>query len=126
MGSGKIHLRSSWELAFATFLDTNEHILEWASEPFRIPYKNVMGKNTTYVPDFIIRYRTKDDVIKTELIEIKPHNQSVIKEGQNSNQRMVVANNMLKWVAARAFCKAQGIKFVVLTEHDIFAQTGKK
>jgi len=96
MGSGKIIMRSSWETAFATFCDNNDNILEWASEPIRIPYTNVMGKKTTYVPDFLIRYRTKNNLVITELIEIKPHNQSVIMEGQKPNQRIIMQNGLLQ------------------------------
>lgn len=127
IGKGKITYRSSWELKFCQFLDNNENILEWNSEGIRIPYRHpITGKNTTYVPDFLVRYRNKHNQVKTELIEIKPSNQSAIMEGQNSNQRAVVAVNHHKWASARAWCKAQGITFRVLTEKDIFSQTGKK
>jgi len=107
------------------FCDTNEHILEWASEPIRIPYKHpITGKNTTYVPDFLIRYRTKSNKIITELIEIKPYNQSVLKEGMNQNQRATIAVNEFKWASAKVWCKKQGIQFRILTEREMFAKSG--
>ena len=123
MGICKITYRSSWENHFCIFCDTNEHILEWASEEIRIPYRHpITGKKTSYVPDFLIRYRTAKNKIITELIEVKPANQSGITEGMNSNQRAVVAVNHAKWTAAKAWCKQQGIIFRIMTEHDMFQQ----
>ena len=127
IGKGQIIYRSSWENQFCIFLDTNEHILEWASEAIRIPYRHpITGKQTTYVPDFLVRYRDKNNKVLTELIEIKPHSQSVLKEGMNQNQRLTIAVNTAKWESARAWCKSQGISFRVLTELQMFAQSGKK
>ena len=123
IGKGKITYRSSWENHFCIFCDNNEHILEWASESIRIPYRHpITGKHTTYVPDFLIRYRTKNNKVLTELIEIKPANQSKLSEGMNTNQRATVAVNEYKWKAAAAWCKQQGIQFRVITEKDIFAR----
>jgi hypothetical protein len=127
IGTGSIIFRSSWENQFCIFLDTNDHIIEWSSEPLRIPYRHpITGKQTTYVPDFLIRYRTKTNQIVTELIEIKPHDQSILKEGMNQNQRATVAVNMAKWAMARIWCKKQGIVFRIITEHQMFAKSGKK
>lgn len=121
IGKGQIIYRSSWENHFCIFCDTNEHIIEWASEAVRIPYKHPLtGKQTTYVPDFLIRYRTAKNIIKTELIEIKPAGQSALTEGMNQNQRATVAVNHAKWFMAEKWAKSQGITFRVITEHDIF------
>ena len=127
VGKGKIIYRSSWENAFMNFCDTNVNILEWASEPIRIPYRNPLsGKQTTYVPDFLVRYKDKNGLVRTELIEIKPLDQSVLKEGMNANQRATVALNHAKWEMARKWCKQQGILFRVINKEDIFAVSGKK
>ena len=127
IGKGQIIYRSSWENHFCIFCDTNDHILEWASESVRIPYRHPLtGKQTTYVPDFLIRYRNASDQVITELIEIKPAGQSALKEGMNQNQRATVAVNHAKWEMARKWAKAQGIVFRVITEHDIFAKKGKR
>lgn len=121
VGKGTPTYRSSWELHFMRFCDNNDHILEWASEPMQIPYRNpVTGKQTVYVPDFLIRYRTANNTIKTELIEIKPHGQSALKEGQNAQTRATVAINMAKWEQARRWAKRHGISFRVITEKDMF------
>ncbi len=121
IGKGTIRLRSSWEFSFANFCDTNEHVLEWASEAIRIPYRHPLnGKNTTYVPDFLIRYKDKSGKIVTELIEIKPYKQSVIEGKMNGNQRATVAVNHQKWAAATAWCKKNGITFRVVTEKELY------
>lgn len=113
--------RSSWELHFMMFCDNNENIVEWASEPLRIPYRNPWsGKQSTYVPDFLVRYRDRTNKVITELVEIKPYKQSVIEGKQNANTRATVAINHAKWEQARRWCVKQGIKFRVITEKEIF------
>lgn len=127
VGTGKIIYRSSWELAFMTFCDTNEHILEWASEAIRIPYRNpITGKQTTYVPDFFVRYRDKNNQIITELVEVKPLDQAFLREGMNANQRATVAVNQAKWAMARAWCQRNGIRFRIASKDDIFVSSGRK
>lgn len=109
------------------FCDNNEHIINWASEPVRIPYRHPLtGKMTTYVPDFIITYRTKDNTVKAELIEIKPRSQSVVEEKMNEGQRAVVAVNYCKWDAASRWAKQNGLTFRVINEDQIFHQGTKK
>lgn len=123
VGNGVPTYRSSWELSFMNFCDNNPNVLEWASEPMRIPYRHPLtGKQTVYVPDFLIRYRERNNKIKTELIEIKPYKQSVIEGRMNANARATVAINQAKWEMARAWCKRQGITFRVITEKDMFRQ----
>jgi len=123
IGKGSIRMRSSWETSFASFLDLNDNILEWNSEGIRIPYKHPLkNKMTTYVPDFLIRYRDKKNNVITELIEIKPYGQAVLKEGMNANARATIAVNMAKWSAARKWCAQNGLKFRIITERELFRQ----
>ena len=64
--------RSSWEHAFMRFCDSNDNILQWASESISIPYRNPLtGKMTRYIPDFFVTYQDKNGTIKAEIIEIK-------------------------------------------------------
>ena len=61
------------------FLDNNEHVVNWASESISIPYRNpVTGRQSMYVPDFLITYRNRSNQLTAELVEIKPKKQSVI------------------------------------------------
>ena len=79
VGNHKPRYRSGWEHAFMRFCDNNEHILQWASESISIPYRNpITGKQSMYVPDFFITYRTRDNRVVAEVIEIKPKKQSIV------------------------------------------------
>ena len=121
VGNGLPRYRSGWEHSFMRFCDTNDNILQWASESVRIPYRNpVTGKMTNYVPDFLITYRTRDNTVKAELIEIKPSTQSLMSEGQNPRERAVIAVNYAKWHQATLWAKHNGLTFRVITEHDMF------
>jgi hypothetical protein len=125
VGRGAPQYRSSWEWAFMNFCDTNENILQWASEPVRIPYRHPLtGKTTTYVPDFIVTYRGPNNTMRAELIEIKPKKQSRLDEKMNSKDRAIVAINYAKWDAAQKWAKANGLVFRIITEDQIFHQGG--
>ena len=118
--------RSSWEFTFMNFCDNNPNILQWASEAIQIPYRHPLtGKQTIYVPDFLITYRTRNNTMRAELIEIKPKKQSVIESKMSSRDRAVVAINYAKWASATAWCKRQGITFRVVTEDDMFRNGSK-
>lgn len=120
--------RSSWELQFMRFCDTHPSIQKWASEAIAIPYRcPITGRQTIYVPDFFIQYIDKNSQVHTELIEIKPQNQTLReKVGRNKNNQIQYARNIAKWRAAQAWCKQQGIKFRVVNEQDIFHNGQKR
>ena len=116
--------RSSWEWAFMNFCDTHPSIQRWASEAVKIPYRNPLtGRQTIYVPDFLIQYLDKNNKLLTEIIEIKPSNQQLVeKVGRNPARATAYAINQVKWAAATNWCKNEGLKFRVLNETDIFHQ----
>ena len=122
VGKGKPTYRSGWELTCMIFCDTNDKVIKWASESIVIPYLHPFkGKRTNYIPDFFIVYQDKYGRPNAELIEIKPTAASIITEKvRNARQQAVIAINHAKWHSAKAFCKAQGIKFRVVTEDDLF------
>jgi len=121
VGKGSIKYRSGWEHICVRFCDNNEHILQWASESVKIPYKHPLtGKIKNYIPDFIITYRTKNNKVLAELIEIKPKKQSVIESKMSQRDRAVVAVNYAKWDAATKWAKRNGMMFRVVTEDHIF------
>jgi hypothetical protein len=120
-GNGTPRYRSGWELSFMKFCDTNDHVLQWASESIAIPYRHpITGKMTQYIPDFLITYRNRDNTVRAELIEIKPKSQSVIESKMNSRDRAVVAINYAKWDAATKWARKNGLIFRVITESDMF------
>jgi len=126
VGKGQPRYRSGWEFAFFQFCDNNESILEWASEAIAIKYRHPFtGKITNYVPDVFMRYRTRNNKICSELIEIKPRKQSIIEGRMTERDRMIVAINHAKWQAARVWCQRSGIVFRVLNEDSLF-HNGKR
>lgn len=127
VGKGVIRYRSGWEMTFMMFLDSNTNVLQWASEPLRIPYKHPFtGKMTHYVPDFLVTYRGKNNTVVAELIEIKPKKQSLIESKMSANERATVALNYHKWDAATKWAKRNGLSFRVINEDMIFHQGGKR
>ena len=121
MGKSVPTYRSSWEFAFMNFCDNNPAVINWASESIKIPYFNpVSGKNTIYVPDFLIVYVDANMRQHTELVEIKPLAEMTMETARSYKDKLMVAINMAKWAAADAWCKANNIRFRVVTEYDIF------
>lgn len=121
VGKGQPRYRSGWEHSFMRFCDLNDHILQWASEALTIPYRHPLtGKSTVYVPDFLITYRTRDNTVRAELIEIKPKKQSVVESKMSSRDRAVVAVNYAKWDAATKWARRNGMTFRVITEDQMF------
>jgi hypothetical protein len=128
MGTRMPLYRSSWEYTFMSFCDNNPSIQEWVSEGVKIPYRDPLtGKQTVYVPDFLITYLDKNMTKHVELIEIKPANQMLRERvGKNPYNQAQYVKNMAKWKAANIWCKNQGIKFRVINETDIFHNGSKK
>lgn len=117
--------RSGWEFTFCTFCDNNPSILEWSSEPVKIPYRDPLtGKATVYVPDFLIVYVDKNMKKHVELIEIKPSKQTFREQvGKNPYDQAQYVKNMAKWAVAREWARQRGAIFRVVTENDMFAKT---
>ena len=127
VGKGQPRYRSGWEMTFMMFLDSNDNILQWASESISIPYRNpITGKASMYVPDFFVTYRSRDNRTRAELIEIKPKKQSLIESRASDRDRAIVAVNYAKWDAATKWAKKNGLTFRVINEDQIFHQGSKK
>ena len=126
VGKGTPRYRSGWEHAFMRFLDNNDHVVNWASESLSIPYRNpVTGKQSMYVPDFLITYRNKNNQLIAELVEIKPKKQSVIESKMSAREGAVVAVNYAKWDAATKWARRNGLTFRVITEDEMFRNGNK-
>ncbi len=127
VGNKQPTYRSSWEFTFMRTCDTHPAIQKWASEAISIPYRcPITGRHTIYIPDFFIQYVDKNNKMHVELIEVKPQNQTLReKVGKNKNNQLQYVKNVATWRAAQAWCKAQGIKFRVVNETDLF-HTGKR
>ena len=126
VGKGTPRYRSGWEHAFMRFLDNNDHVVNWASESLSIPYRNpVTGKQSMYVPDFLITYRNKNNQLIAELVEINPKKQSVIESKMSARDGAIVATNYAKWDAATKWARRNGLTFRVITEDDMFRNGNK-
>lgn len=128
-GSYPIVLKSNWEEMFASIAcDMNPACLEWAYEPFKIPYKDPTadpfkypeGRSTVYVPDFLITFVTPEGRIRTSLVEIKPLKEAKMSESRDAKDMIQNIRNQAKWQAALRFCERRGgVEFLVLTEADV-------
>jgi hypothetical protein len=120
--------RSSWEFVFMRMLDEHAGVEKWASESIQIPYRDPLtGRHTIYVPDFFIMYCDKNGKKHSELVEVKPSNQTILeKVGKSQYNQQQYVKNLAKWEAANAWCKQQGIKFRVVNEDDIFHSGSKR
>lgn len=123
-----IMFRSSWELAFFKWLDTNNAILKWGSEELAIPYISPLdGRVHRYYPDLIIMYKDKTGALKKEIIEIKPYKQSVATPRMSDRDKQALIVNEAKWKYAADFAEQHGCVFRVLTERSMFLnKTNKK
>lgn len=127
VGKGEPTYRSSWEFAFMQFCDNNPAVVQWASEAIHVNYRNPFtGKNTIYVPDFLIIYVDKNGKRHGEVIEVKPSKETTMEAAKTQRDKAAVALNMFKWEAARKFCAAQGLKFRIVNEQDIFHGAKKR
>ena len=121
MGKRLPSYRSSWEFTFMSFCDNNPAVINWVSEGVKIPYFNpVSGKQTVYVPDFIVVYVDANQRQHTELVEIKPSKEATMESAKSYRDKLMVAMNMAKWAAADSWARSNGMRFRVVTEFDIF------
>ena len=126
IGTHPPYYRSSWELTFMRKCDEHPSILEWASEPIKIPYYNsIKNKHTVYVPDFLIIYIDADKNKIGELIEIKPMKQTVMEKAKTKYDKIQVELNTLKWQAAVEYAEQNGLKFRVMTEEQLYPNIKK-
>ena len=60
------------------YCDLRENVVSWQSEEKCLWYYDpVSKKKRRYFPDFIIRVQDSDGLIRTIMVEIKPHSQTV-------------------------------------------------
>lgn len=101
--------------------------MKWSSEEIWIPYLSPLDKRVhKYFPDFYIKYKTAEGIIKESLIEVKPKRQV---EGPKPQKRITqkqmyeikeYAKNQAKWAAAKEFCADRKWEFQILTEDHLF------
>ncbi len=119
-------MRSSWETRFAIWCDRNPSIVSWNSEETIVPYVcPTDGRVHRYFIDFRIEVKTKDNTIKTYLVEIKPFKQTLPPEKPSRATRRYLTEaatyvkNQAKWEAANRYARDRGWEFIVLTEKQL-------
>jgi hypothetical protein len=114
--------RSGWELQLMKQFDTSESVVLWNSEGIVVPYRSPLdGEMHRYFPDFLIKVKDRGGVVKTWMIEVKPHGQTQLRGTKRNTRKFLsevatFAVNQAKWAAADEFCKDQGWTFQVITE----------
>ena len=118
--------RSSWEIRFFNWCDSNPAIIKWSSEETIIPYVCPTDNRWhRYFPDAKIQVRDQDGVVKTYLVEIKPDAQTRPPEVPKKKTKryitevMTWGKNDAKWRAARSYCKDRNYEFVIITENHL-------
>jgi hypothetical protein len=121
-----IIMRSSWETRFASWCDKNPAVIKWSSEETIIPYRcPTDDKVHRYFVDFKIQIKTKDGLLKTYLIEVKPAKQTQppVYPGRNTQryltESMTFIKNQAKWKAATDWAKDRGYEFKIITEYEL-------
>ena len=120
----QIIYRSLWERKFMQYCDTTESVLEWGSEEFWIPYRSPVDQRVhRYFPDFHMKLKEKNGVVKRYVIEVKPLRQTKppIKKKTKTflYESMEYAKNQAKWKAARAYCQERLYEFKIITEKEL-------
>ena len=118
--------RSSWELKFMKWCDTNASVLEWGSEEIVIPYLSPVDQRIhRYFVDFYIKVQDRQGKITKYLIEIKPAKFTMqpVKPKRVTKRFIEEVRtwgvNQSKWKNATEFCDDRGWKFMVLTEREL-------
>jgi hypothetical protein len=125
IGNSRPFYRSSWELTVMTLLDQHPNVINWASESVSIPYVNPLtGKQSVYIPDFLVLYKDKSGKQRAELIEVKPSKEAIAENAKSKRDKAALLINTAKWAAAMSWCKKNGISFRILTEADLYISKG--
>lgn len=109
------------------FCDENANILEWSSEEIIVKYFNLIDNRIhRYFPDFLIKVKEKNGLIRTKMVEIKPDKQTRSPNKPTKTTRRYIKEcetfliNNLKWKAAEQYCKERGWEFMIITEKNLF------
>ena len=104
----------------------NNSIISWASEEFSIPYVSPKDNRVhKYYPDYLIKVKEKNDMIKTYVVEVKPYKQTLPPKTPKRKTKsyltecVTYAVNQAKWKAAKEFCEDHRIEFKVVTEKEL-------
>jgi len=122
----KIVARSNLERRFYSVFDESPNVIQWGSEEMHVEYWSALDEYARphrYFPDVVVKLRTRGNVDKIYMIEIKPKSQCSPPKKRNSKKYLVEAQtwqkNQEKWLAARKYCDQRKITFYVLNEDHL-------
>jgi hypothetical protein len=114
--------RSTWELQFMKWLDSNSNVVWWSSEMTVVPYISKFdGQWHRYFVDFTVRFNDG----KTYLFEIKPEKQTKPPSDRKrkTKQHLIevksYAINISKWEYAQKYAEKRNWIFQILTEKEL-------
>jgi hypothetical protein len=124
----QICYRSGWERIAMRNFDLRPDVIKWCSEEIAIPYYNSIKKRMArYFPDFYVEFINKEGVVTKCIIEIKPLKEINFpvasprkKQSTRLYEQFTYVNNQEKWESARKYCELNGLKFVIMSEKDLF------
>jgi hypothetical protein len=136
--ASNVMYRSGWELKFMIYCDNNQYFKRWGCEleQLTIPYYDLKGKIHKYIPDFYVEIIDPYNPEKEQkvIFEIKPHKQifpsfldretgellpykNTLKAFENRQYELnIFQTNLLKWDAAKKFCKNLHMEFILIDE----------
>ena len=121
----KIIYRSLWERKYMKYCDSTPSILKWSSEPLSIPYLcPTDNKWHKYFPDFYMKSKNKNNIIKEYIIEVKPLKQTKPPKKRKKTKQYIYETltwqkNQAKWKFAEEYCSKNKWKFMILTEREL-------
>jgi hypothetical protein len=108
------------------WLDRNDDILSWGSEEIAISYISpIDGRPHRYYPDFVVKFKDKDDNHKIMILEVKPKYQTQQpKKPQRVTKKYIQdvmewGKNQAKWKVASEYCMDRGWEFKLITEDHL-------
>ena len=103
IGKTPIISRSSWELSFMKWCDSNPSILKWSSETIEIPYSHPFFKSNNglpqtrrYYPDFYLEVLDSSGELKKYVIERKFGCRHLTKKQRKKCLCLVLAQKEMK------------------------------
>ena len=124
-----IFYRSSYELQGFRFADSNPGVVKFSVEPFAINYiKPSTGKSHRYFIDMYLEFKSGDKFIveikpKTETQPPKPPRKQTQKSLANYQRALITySTNQAKWKAAEEFAKKNNMRFIILTDVELFGK----
>lgn len=125
--TGEVEYKSKLELTALKYADFNKHIKKWSVEPFAIKYiKPTDGKLHRYYIDLFLEFKTGDKF----LVEIKSKGETKPPRKPSKKTDKAIMNyqkalqtyavNTAKWKAAEEFAKVNKMKFIILSEDELY------